>query len=73
MSNKNKKLLDYDDLDLIENGIFTNDELEEIDNMIDEMIANHKGATEEELRAFDACTEEDHFEKMDKACNLLKK
>ena len=67
MDNKRKKVLDEDGRNLIENGIFTEDEVVEVDEMIFEMIAASEGreATEEELAAFERCTEEEHFKKID--------
>ena len=68
MYNKRKKTLSKDDKFFIDNGIFTAEELEKVDQMIADVRASNKGRepTEEELLAFENCTEEEHFEKLDK-------
>lgn len=67
MNNKRKKI-NKDDKYFIDNGIFTEEELQSVDKMIDEIIEANAGRepTEEELLAFENCTEEDHFNAIEK-------
>lgn len=61
---KNKKKIDRDELE----DCFTDEESQSIDKMIDEIFEVNEGRepTEEELLAFENCTEEEHFNAIDK-------